>query len=146
MKHAGSSTRSTTVSYFFLTGQTTFVRHFDGSGSMPGSVQYSSQAAPRSTRPRSSTKANPAKSASARDAALADYDAAIAADPSLAAAWYNRALLRERRARLAHLSMAFADARDERARARADADEALARAPNDHPWRPRFEILADQPP
>ncbi len=82
--------------------------------------------------------------ATALNAALTDYDAAIAADPKLAVAWYDRALLRQRRARLAQLTMAPGQARQETDRARADVAESLARAPLDHPWRWRFEALGEE--
>ncbi len=91
-----------------------------------------------------SVSGEPTLATTALNSALADYDAAIAADPKLAIAWYDRALLRQRRSRLAQLAMAPGQARQETDRARADAAESLARAPLDHPWRWRFETLAEE--
>ncbi len=86
----------------------------------------------------------PILAAPALRAALGDYGAAIGADPKLAVAWYDRALLRKLRARLAQLALDAGEARHELDRARADAREALTLAPADHPWRWRFEALVEE--
>ena len=114
-----------------------------------GSFTFRFAGAPSSTSipPSSGRKFHfqPANSArSTLNAALADYDAAIAADPRFAVAWYDRGLVHKRRSRLAQLAMAVKEARAELRRAVADAREALARAPQDHPWRWRFEALAEE--
>ena len=86
----------------------------------------------------------PARAGRERAAALADYDAAIAADDTLAVAWFDRAILRERLAQLARLAQRPEEARIELERGRADAREALARLPQDHTHRKRFQALAEE--
>ena len=85
----------------------------------------------------------PLDTADALGAALVDYDLAVAADSSLGVAWFDRALLHLRRSRLAQLSRQGRMARLERERAASDLREALGRVSADHPWRWRFEELAE---
>jgi len=72
--------------------------------------------------------------------AAADYDRALAVQPGLAVAFYDRGLLqawRSGHARLPPLAL------QERDRALADARRAVQLAGDQHPWRARFERLVD---
>jgi hypothetical protein len=81
--------------------------------------------------------------ARALELATADYDAALAHRPGLAAALHDRAILRSWHATQAALALS-PDARATRERAQADALAALAAAGDDHPWRERLRTLADE--
>ena len=73
-------------------------------------------------------------------AAETAFRAAIEVDPEISIAYFNRALLREHRAKLAQGAMRGLLAQREREWARADANEAIRRS--QMPREPRIEALA----
>jgi len=86
---------------------------------------------------------DPSRAAEALAGALADYDAALAAHPDSAIALYDRALLREHRARLAEPLRRPGMASDERRAALADAARAAGQVPRSSPWRERLAARAE---
>ena len=80
----------------------------------------------------------------ALDSAERDLSSALAFEPSLAVAHYNRALLHEHRGHRARAAMRLRTATEAKRSAHDDAARALELAGADHPWHGRFAALVQR--